>query len=150
MTCLKLSMGTLSLLHHHLAGDKGLALLLSGEVCGSLWEWFSVWMTLTARVSRVPINQLNPDRGDKARRAWTSTYASVWPASCINTHIGKQKHKQAHKHTPEDGSLRSQLPPALSQLLVTWVTQLQTQHGWNRRWEKWADGKKGIWQEEIL
>lgn len=77
MTCFKLSVGTLSLLHRRVAGDKGLALMLSGEACWSLWERFSVWMTLTVRVSRVSIIQLNPDRADKAMRARVCTHANV-------------------------------------------------------------------------
>lgn len=54
-------------------------------------------MTPTARVSRVPVIRLNPDRADAARRACASTYA-------IDIHKGKQKHKRA-QNTHEGGWL---------------------------------------------
>lgn len=36
-----------------------------------------------------------------------------------------QANKNTRKHAPGDGSSRARLPPVLSQLMVTWVTQLQ-------------------------
>lgn len=47
-----------------------------------------------------------------------------------------EKHAQTHKHTPGGGSSRAQLPPVLSQLMVTWVTQLQESakmHEWKKK-----------------
>lgn len=58
------------------------------------------------------------------------------------------KHKQTHKHTPEDGSMRPKLPPVLSQLLVTRVTQLQAQLA-QPQLESDEDGKMKKSQERI-
>lgn len=73
-------------------------------------------------------------------------------ADCTHrhAHAGKQKHKRVHKHSPGDGSSRAQLPPVVSQLLVTWVTQLRAQAETrmeNKAW-KWGDWDAGkIWKE---
>lgn len=82
---------------------EGLALMLSGGACWSLWERLSVWTTLTAQASRVLIIQLNPDHADWARRACASAYLVV-----TNTHT----HSWTHGRPP--------FPPMLSQLPVTW------------------------------
>lgn len=65
---------------------EGLALMLSGGACWSLWERLSVWTTLTAQASRALIIQLNPDHADGARRACASERAHIWSS-------------QTHKHT---------------------------------------------------
>lgn len=82
---------------------EGLALMLSGGACWSLWERLSVWTTLTAQASRALIIQLNPDHADWARRACASAYLVV-----ANTHT----HSWTHGGP--------QFPPMLSQLPVTW------------------------------
>lgn len=113
--------------HRHLAGDKGLALILSGGVGWSLWERLGVWMTLTVRVSRMPVIQLNPDCADKARaaRAGRVRMRVCALAACIGAHTGKQEHKRAHKHTPGGAAHPGpSSPPVLFQLLVSEVTQL--------------------------
>lgn len=67
----------------------------------------------------------------------------------IHQHTHRQaKHKQTHKHTPEDGSMRPKLPPVLSQLLVTRVTQLQAQLA-QPQLESDEDGKMEKSQERI-
>lgn len=112
--------------------------MLSGGTCWSLWERLCVWMTLTARVSRVPVIRLNPDRADAARRACASTYA-------IDIHKGKQKHARAQNMHEGGGLSRVQLPPVLSQLLVTWVTQLRAQSD-----TKMEKRKVGRWEEREI
>lgn len=89
---------------------RGLARMLSGGACWSLWERLGVWTTLTARASGALIIQLNPDRADGARRACASTYA-------IDIHEGKQKHERAENtHGGAGGGARlrrAQLPPSV-------------------------------------
>lgn len=72
-------------------------------------------MTLTVRVSRVPINQLNLDHAGQGK-----TCMSKHAANCTHQHTHRQtkKHKRVHKHATGDGSSRAQFPPVLSQLLV--------------------------------
>lgn len=99
--------------------------MLSGGACWSLWERLGVWTTLTARASGALIIQLNPDCADGARRACASTYA-------IDIRKGKQKHERAENtRTAGRGvALACGGPsslPVLSQLPVTWVTQLRAQ-----------------------
>ena len=73
-------MGTLSVSHPQCAGDKGLAVMLSGGTCWSLWERLGVWMTPTAAASGTPVIQLNPDCADKVKRVCAGVFASDWPA----------------------------------------------------------------------
>lgn len=110
---------------------EGLALMLSGGACWSLWERLCVWTTLTAQASRALISQLNPDRADGARRACASAYA-----------VDANKHRHTHTHS---GGL--QLPPVLSQLPVTWGhTAVSSDQP--LRWEKmgWEEPK---WEKLI-
>lgn len=103
---------------------EGLALMLSGGACWSLWERLSVWTTLTAQASRALIIRLNPGRADGARRACASAYA-----------VDANKHKCARTHTRSGGL---QFPPVLSQLPVTWghtAVSSGRPLGWEKRGE---------------
>lgn len=75
---------------------EGLALMLSGGACWSLWERLSVWTTLTAQASRALIIQLNPDRADGARRACASAYA---------VDANKHRHTHTQRRTPAPSSV---------------------------------------------
>lgn len=134
MTCFKLSVGNWLLPHHHLTGDKGLAVALNGGAGGSLWERGTVWMTLTVRVSRAPAVQSNPDCSDEADCTRLSTH----------THKEENTTKPGHKRAAGDGLSRAQLPPVLSQLLMTWVTQLQAGPRHTDRGQRW--GKVARWK----
>lgn len=100
---------------------RGLAQMLSGGACWSLWERLGVWTALTARASGALIIQLNPDRltgpDVHVQARMQSTYTRA------NKNTSEQK-----THTAAQGvALACGGPsslPVLSQLPVTWVTQL--------------------------
>lgn len=121
--------------------------MLSGGACWSLWERLSVWTTLTVRVSRVLINQLNPDRADEARRAWACTYASVWPTVRIGIHTraseNTRKHNNTHQGTAHRGPSFLQCCPSCW-WLGSRSCKLSQIHGWKKRGGKWK--KMGRWR----
>lgn len=146
-------MGTQSLLRCHLAGDNRLALMLSGGTCWSLWERFSVWMTQTVRASRVPIIQLNPDRADKARRAWAGN-ARMQTCGQMHASAYTRANKNTGKHTDTQQGAAYPGPTSLWCCSSCWglgshSCELGERRGWKKmkKWENVEMTGKNVLQE---